>query len=347
MFKPLQRCLIRALLALGAVAHVSVGLSAWADDPPTQLHQQLHKMDYTPAKTGLQMLGQPLVRVKINRTEDAIFLIDTGSASSIISTNLAKRLGLRLQPAVDDNGKAVHYNGDVKQATMTQVSLFQTDNITADNALFLVQDAKLINLFHNPSPEGNCDGIIGANMLEHSAIYLDGPQHKFGFCLPGAVSLHQLSQIGMPSPYVLPLTTNTSANQWFVRAELTNGNSSSSEDLLLDTGSNGTIVSARLGQEVHLKQTGDGIQKDSLGSAAVSTGQADALRLGNLTLRNPLIVMRPMFGGGPPLLGMDILSNYRILMDFPAKKMYLQPNASAVPAIIIGPAPAPAVPPAK
>ena len=33
-------------------------------------------------------------------------------------------------------------------------------------------------------------------------------------------------------------------------------------------------------------------------------------------------------------LGLDVFSGYKVLLDFPAKKMYLQP---AVPAVKIGP----------
>jgi hypothetical protein len=33
----------------------------------------------------------------------------------------------------------------------------------------------------------------------------------------------------------------------------------------------------------------------------------------------------------PPILGMDILKNYRVLIDFPGRMMYLQPNVPAAP----------------
>lgn len=313
-----------------------------ADDPPTQAHQRMHKMDYTPARLGTMLLGQPLVHVKINGTVDATFLVDTGSNNCLINAALAKRLALPLHPTARD-----FWKGHEGQAMTTEVPSFQVGSVTAINAPFLVLDTKSFHPFKGTSSKGGVDGVIGANMLEKSAIYLDSSQRKFGFCLPGGVSPQQLSQIGMPSPYVLSLTTNAATNQWFVRTKVINGSTNISENLLLDTGTDTTEVSDQLAEAVHLKPTGQIKWDDFYGSNIVSTSRIEALQLGDLVLRNFPIKIQSGSTNSLSSLGMDILSNYRVFIDFPAKKMYLQPNTAAVPAITIGPTPAVPAMPAK
>ena len=223
---------------------------------------------------------------------------------------------------------------------MTQVTLFEIGHIQVDNATFLVlPDSNL------QAGSGSVyDGIIGINMLGGSAILLDSQQHKFGFCLPGALSPQQLSQIGLTHPYILPLTS--SGDKWFIRGELTKGSNIGDEDLLLDTGSNATGISTVLAEKLHLNPSGLGMQHDIYITKVVSTGQVDMLHLGDLTLRDVSITVRATSENLPSLLGMDILSNYRVLMDFPAKKMYLQPPLATVPTITIGPqAPPPGLTP--
>jgi len=334
-------CLVRLLPVVAGMTFGLMGGPGLADEMPTQLHQHLHKVDYVPAKMGAFLLGMPLVHVKINGVADATFMVDTGANNSIISTNLAKRLGLRLQPAVSDEGIPIRWKG--KPGIMTQVTLLEIGQIKANNGLFQVLDDKDYRIISGSI----YDGVIGANLLQNSAILLDGQQHILGFCLPGALSSEQLKQLGLPQPYTVPLT-RTTRNRWLVQAQFSNGSNSGSESLLLDTGSNTTSLSGQLAQKVHLKITGQVNQKDESGTSIADTGRVDTVHLGDLALLNFPLIIQPSSEEILPTLGMDILSGYRVLMDFPAKKMYLQSNtATAVPAITVGPAPAPAVPPAK
>ncbi len=342
MFKFNTKRFVQVMLLSMSVMLNATLVTVQADEQPTQEHQTISQMDFTPAKNGTQFSGQPLVHVKINSVTDATFLVDTGASFSIIGTSIAKKLGLRLQPAISDNGQPVTLNGRQERTTMTQVALFAIGHIQVNNAIFLVlPDSNL-----QAGAGSVYDGVIGANMLAGSAILLDSPQHKFGFCLPGVLSPQQLGQIGLAHPYVLPITT--SGGKWFVQAVLTNGSSTNNADLLVDTGSNATGISTVLAEKLHLNATGLGVQHDVYTTKVIGMGQVDILHLGDLTLRDIPITVRAASESLPSLLGMDILSGYRVLIDFPAKKMYLQPNtAAAVPAITIGPSPAPVTPPAK
>jgi len=122
---------------------------------------------------------------------------------------------------------------------------------------------------------------------------------------------------------------------------------SQSEDLVLDTGSNVTTISdtaaVHLGLKVSEEHATTNVYSDAV---PMGESSVDTLQIGGITLSGHAVSVAHVSKLEPPVLGMDILSGYRVLIDFPAKKMYLQSNtAAAVSAITIGPAPA--TPPAK
>ncbi len=318
--------------------------AAYADDQPTQQHQIIYQVNYTPLKLGQIDGGQPLIPVSLDGNQASIFLVDTGTTFSIISSELAKQMNLYLEPGVGGGGKPILWKG--KQAMTTRVPVLKVGNIRFTDVALLVLDAKDISL----SPSGNdaapYQGIIGSNLLQQFAVVLDSQKLTLGLCVPGNLSEHQVKLFGMSQPHVLPMT-NVDTNKWFVSAQLLNGRLKGNENLLLDTGSDGTDVSEQLGQEIGLKTQRKRGSKNAYGTQSVAISTTDQINLGDLTLRHVSLTIRPVSEELPPTLGMDILSGYRVLMDFPAKKMYLQSNTAAVPAITVSPTPAAPAPPAK
>ena len=57
------------------------------------------------------MGGQPIVQVLLNKTQSAAFMMDTGASSCILSPDMAKRLNLKLQPGIQDNGAPYLWKG--------------------------------------------------------------------------------------------------------------------------------------------------------------------------------------------------------------------------------------------
>jgi len=320
--------------------------SAFAEDKASQTHQHLHQIDYKPLHFGmLPGSGQPLIQVKINDTQTATFLVDTGSSGSLISRELAEQMNLPLMPAVDsENGSPILWKG--KQAMMTNISTLKAGTLLFNNAPLFVLEAKQFVLSPSIGEANPYQGILGINLLEHVAILLDGRTHKLGFCIPGNLSQEQVGQIGIAQPCILPLT-HVNELQWYVTARFVNNGVEGDENLALDTGSDSTYVSEQLAKKIKLKMRDQQGNKIIYGADVVADAKTDKLSLGDLTLRDFLIAIRPASEKLPPSLGMDVLSGYRVLIDFPGGKMYIQPNPAAVPAITIGPAPTTNTPPAK
>ena len=308
---------------------------AQAQNTPTRENQILLKIDYTPLYLGVVAgSGQPLVQVRINDTQTAMFLVDTGSTGTIVSMELAKQMNLPLRPALDGEGKPALWKG--KQAQMTNASVLKVGSVTFNNVPLFVLDAKDFVLSYHRKDATSYQGILGINMLEESAILLDGQKHELTFCAPGNLYQHQVELLGFTQPYVLPLT-HVNDLLWTITAEFTNGTLKGQQGLVVDTGSDSTRLPGFFAQEIGLKvQTLQGTATTH-GVEVTANSTADELRLGELTLRDHPITIEPSDDPLPPAIGMDILFGYRVLIDFPGSKMYLQPNTSAVPKITIGP----------
>ena len=320
------------------------GPVAYADDPPTQWHQALYPTTYAPLERSHIVGGQPIVQVTLNKTQSAAFMVDTGASFSVLSPEMAKSLNLKPQSATLDDGTPYLWQG--KQASKVAVSVVKIGNfsITIDHGFFRILPDRNFMLFPNPNSDDTpFDGVLGVNVLEHFAVLLDASQHVFGLCVPGNLTLQQVGQAGYTAPYVLPITQKDGF--WFVTVQLTNNGISQSEDLVLDTGSNVTRISdtaaAHLGLKITEEQRITNIYSNSV---PVGASSVDALQIGGIVLSGHAIKVAPVSKLEPPLLGMDILSSYRVLIDFPAKKMYLQSNTAAIPKITVEPQ---ATPPAQ
>lgn len=195
---------ILRITLLSLIIICSNGSRIYADDQPTQQHQIIYQVNYTPLKIGQIDGGQPLIPVNLDGSQAATFLVDTGTTFSIISSELVKQMNLHLEPGVGGDGKPLLWKG--KQAMTTRVPVLKVGNIRFTDVTLLVLDAKEISL----SPDGNdvvpYQGIIGSNLLQQFAVVLDSQKLTFGFCVPGNLSEHQIRLFGMSQPYVLPMT---------------------------------------------------------------------------------------------------------------------------------------------
>jgi predicted aspartyl protease len=326
------------VLGLGIVILAISPIAGQAQTP--QQGQQYTKVKYDQQFTLQHKPAQMLVQVVINGNIPATFMVDTGTTNTIIDGTFAKRLGLPLKSVLYADGKPVLFQG--KRLTGVVATTFQLGGFTVSTqSLTILPGKDFVPPYGQPY-----DGILGVDILQRLAVLIDPQTHTLVLCYPGLLKPSELKTIGVPDDaVVLPLTRKTFG--WYGQATETNQGVSSEEDILVDTGSDGTTISEATAQKLRLKL---GNQQKVTGfsdSTIVNTGTLDTLSLGQISVFKVPVTIRAIPPFVAPLLGMDILSGYRVLMDFPAKKMYLQPNPSVVPTVTIGPAPTPAVPPAK
>jgi len=287
------------------------------------------------------------VKVRLNKTTDATFLVDTGSATSIISGTLARQIGMHLEPAIGDNSKP--FNLFKKHTLMGRVSSLAIGDVagaelTGTNQLLVVDDENTLNL----GPVTPYDGTIGANILERVALLLNPQDHTLVSIHPGNLSPARLRRFGMTSPYVLPMSRDKIATAWYSTVTFTNDGRTGEERLKIDTGSNETIISASLAKQLRLTPTNKVRSLSYDGPTILDVASVASAAFGDRTVPNfPVEYQSDPHIFSDSTLGLDALSGYLILIDFPGGKLYLQPYPSTVPAVTVGAAPATATPPAR
>lgn len=286
--------------------------------------QSFFRINYTPLRSGSNVLGQPLVQVVLNGRENTTFLVDTGSSASFISTDLAKRLGLHSEPAIAKDGKSIYWNN--KQAKEVTIDRLTTGTAAFDNVKLVVADTRTFTATAIKSSAGSYDGIIGIDMLDHFAVLLNFKQHEIRLYPPSHILQAQLVQMGLPEAYTLPMSKHEL--RWFVSAEFINDGRSFNTDILLDIGSDSTYISEQLGQKLHLRASHPLISSNVYGSQSDTESIVDEIHFGPLTLTHFSIVVHPPSQAGDDILGLDILSQYLVLLNFPERQMRLQSAAA-------------------
>lgn len=323
-----------SLQAVGCLLCLMPGV-AGADAPPVK--QTPIRVSYTPLVFDGKASVQPLIKVRLNRTTEATFLVDTGSVTSFISASLAKKLGLHLEPAVGDDGKPLHlFKGQTRMARVSSLAMGDVAGAEAtitDQRLF-VDDAGVLR-FGSAAP---LDGIIGANILSRFATLINPQDHTLLFLYPGNLTTDQLREVGMTSPSIIPIVRRYAFAAWYVTARFRNGDHAGEGELKLDTGSNTTVITSGLADRLRLTPTATSKNATFDGEFSLNVASVDSMGLGDLTLPYFSVQYQPdphVFS--TPILGLDALAGNRVLIDIPGGKMYLQPLPPPTHKITIGP----------
>ena len=179
------------------------------------------------------------------------------------------------------------------------------------------------------------DGWIGVNLFDNLAVFFDFPNRKLILIDPGGLTPGQAKFLGCNEAggAVMPLSRN-GRGLYVVPVGLDNNDVSRQTDLMVDTGSQTTEIPRDAAHDLSLVPLRQLPQAGLEGNFTVNEARLHELYLGNVWLADPLVTYT-IGDDRFPRIGMDILAGYKVLLDFPAKKMYLQP---AVSAISVGPA---------
>lgn len=269
-------------------------------------------VDYQPGVDNVQ-----LVTVILNGSTTATFLLDTGTNISLISPELVSRMKLPYQAR--KSPAATNRNKIFEGSSAVQVDKLQLGGVSLSNVTLVQMKTDSMS----PMLGRKIDGLIGTNILSDYAVLFDFQQHRLTFCKNGKLSLAQRKVWGMDKAYSMRIENigNDIAYSAHVRINGTVG-----EDLLIDTGAARTIVSFSVARKLKLTSLGDltsfSVHDDHTDHLAL----VDKLDLGDFTT-GATTLRYPAGEGGPlpPLLGMDLMMQHRVLMDFPAKIIYFLP----------------------
>lgn len=343
---PIHRRFLFLFLCFAAMAG---GARAGAETPAVTAAAPA-RASYTFPFTSL-FYGAPVVEAKINDTVTATFLIDTGSSANFISQTVVDKLGLKPQDA--------HLTRDPsflegKQPMFVSPQKVLAGSLTLQGGAYLVESAKELAV----GCGGAVDGIIGMQLLRYFAVDLDFPRHQITLWFPNGLADDAVKQAGFSDAFTVPLIPSipdsiiydpVKAGQsteaywrlyYSVPVQIGDGLHVSQQSLLLDTAGGVTLFPSEVSRALNLEVQGTmPLSKPTYGSQRVNIVQAPTIQIGSLCLLNQTVEVfqSGTAGEGPAhktaALGLNLLSGYRILMDFGAKKMYFKPN---IPQIKIG-----------
>jgi hypothetical protein len=272
----------------------------------------------------------PLITVTVwlNGSHQARFLFDTGAQQSYLTVEMASTLGLSLRPAISDDGKPfkLSFQPNVP-AKMVRVSRVSIGALPIDNIPFIVVKAKQLptaSLSNYYSEQ--LDGVLGLNLLQFFGILVDPARKEITIDYPGRFDSKQLDTLGFAVRYSAPMKVDDSTAS--VTATL---NQVEKSELIIDSASEFTAIEPDTAKRLRLKPIGvvkD--QRSAYGDFQVRSANLNALTIGTLSLDNQLIDYPTKANRAVPArLGLDILSRYKVLLDFPAATIYFSPKERA------------------
>lgn len=326
---------------------VPAQLSVGSVPPPATTAEKSHQHGYILPFTSSPTQGAPLITVWLNGRIESTFIVDTGTGNCLISKSLAAKLDLTPYPALLSDGKPLYFNGLQPQAvTLTSLKIGGKDGPLTIQPLtgpvLIVADSQLRTL-----AGATVEGMIGSNLLDSFAVEFGFPDHTMMLIYPGSLTIEESGSLGFngPGETILPLYRREDET-YSVPVRLKNGKVSRTLVLLVDTAGQWTTIPRNIAQQLSVTPLGErpvfslGDSKDDgrLHTYSTEEAQVDTLGLGDLQFTKPYIRYsvtdkNDHLAG----LGLDVLSGYKVLMDFPARKMYLQTPVMVAPPVQVKP----------
>ncbi len=255
-------------------------------------------------------------------TINVTFLVDTGTGNTAITPSLAKRLGLTPKSLLPPGQTVNDFGRPVDAVTVS--------NMVLGDIHFTPEQVEVYPQSTWDRTGIKQDGILGLNFLQMCMVEFDFPHHKLTFLNQFAVTPEVRAQAGYDASSYTADITKDEYGFYKTNLVMANGANRVTEAAVVDTGSSSTQISAKAATALHLSATGSPTDhRVERKAQPITPSRVEGLQVGLLKLLNAAVGYPEKdeaegIGVGT-VLGMDILSGYRVLLDFPGKKMYLQP----------------------
>ena len=278
--------------------------------------------------------GTPLVEVRLSSTVTGLFAIDTGAYDCIMTASLAKRLGDK------QDANPQFMNELLLGSSLVATSVVHTHNLMIDKLHISSLDFLVApNNFFGTQNGRPIDGLLGGTLLSHFALLLDYPKRTLAWIYPGnlngqavtdlgldpknAIDLHQISGTQIEGSFQIDFNLK----QYSAPVHLESGSRKHTEEMIVDTGSRRSFVSADAAK--HLNLVSQGLEPYGyifLAPDLACKATIPLFHLGKLSLSD-IQVLYPSHRDAKmiSLLGEDVLGKCVVLLDFGPNRLYLKP----------------------
>jgi predicted aspartyl protease len=260
-----------------------------------------------------------LVHAVLNHQEPVTLLLDTGATRTLLTPDIARRLGISPEPDAPRSSMVTLGSQEGELPLVRLASLAVGDAAVED-----LQVGVCTALPHAPF----IDGLLGGDFLKHFMLRLDYARSRLQLLPPDTpdTSSHTAAAV------LSPIAAEVIDNHMLVRAIL---NDTEPVTLLLDTGTTYTMLTPETARRAGLRLT----RQRPMGLLKVVGGQQvrfplvsiAELAMGEAVVKNLQVGILAAFPGTRPvdgLLGGDFLGHFTLTLDYRAKQLLLTPALS-------------------
>ena len=272
------------------------------------------------AKVKFRLAGgaQPLILlpVQVNGEGPFEFILDTGAGTSLLSSDLAKKLNIKIISTKEGQSAG----GKIS------VSLAKVDSLALGQAKLDDLDVGIVDLSHIGKTIGTkIDGDVGYNFLKHFRIAIDYHNCEIRFDEP-----RRIERLGRSAKTEVPMRLASLAKPLLLVDVHANGQGPF--QFAIDTGTSTTAIAPELAQHLGLKSSPVGPLTTGGAQVNVTAGTLESFKVGRAGVDDLVVVVADFFAMlsqavGAKLdgiVGYNFLRNFRVVMDYPSEKFRLE-----------------------
>jgi predicted aspartyl protease len=262
--------------------------------------------------------AQPLILlpVQVNGDGPFEFILDTGAGTSLLSSDLAKKLKIKIISTKEGQSAG----GKIS------VSLAKVDSLAVGQAKLDDVDVGIVDLTHIGNTIGTkIDGDVGYNFLKHFRITIDYHDCEIRLDEP-----RRIQRLGRSSKAEVPMRLASLAKPLLLVDVHANGHGPF--QFAIDTGTSTTAIAPELAQQLGLKSSPVGPLTTGGAQVNVTAGTLESFKVGRAGVDDLVVVVADFFSMlsqavGAKLdgiVGYNFLRNFRVVMDYPSEKFRLE-----------------------
>jgi predicted aspartyl protease len=271
------------------------------------------------AKVKFRLTGgaQPLILlpVQVNGSGPFEFILDTGAGTSLLSSDLAKQLKVKIVGSKEGQSAG----GKVA------VSLAKTESLAVGETELHDVDVGIVDLSHIGKTIGaNVDGDLGYNFLKHFRLTID-----YCNCEVRLDDPKRVENFGRSAKTEVPMRLASPAKPLILVDVHANGRGPF--QFAIDTGTSTTAITPELAKKFGIKSSPVGPATTGGAHVDVAGGKLQSFQIGGAKIDNMAVVVADFFvmlsdAIGAKLdgiVGYNFLRNYKVVIDYPGETFSL------------------------
>ena len=271
------------------------------------------------AKVKFRLTGgaQPLILlpVQVNGSGPFEFILDTGAGTSLLSSDLAKQLEMKIVGSKEGQSAG----GKVA------VSLAKTDSLAVGEAKLHDVDVGIVDLAHIGKTIGaKIDGDLGYNFLKQFRLTID-----YCNCEVRLDDPKRVENFGRSAKTEVPMRLASPAKPLILVDVHANGRGPF--QFAIDTGTSTTAITPELAKQLGIKSSPIGPVTTGGAQVDVTSGRLQSFQIGGAKIDNMAVVVADFFAMlssaiGAKLdgiVGYNFLRNYKVVIDYPGETFSL------------------------